>query len=104
MTLAELIRAIDSKKRAIRAQEIERANFDYVLADLIGASVARIYSSKSKFPSITEVYSFLFDTEEIKEKQQEKIDELSVARFKQFAQSYNKKIKKEVSMNSERET
>lgn len=96
MTLAELVRAIESKKRIIKQQEQERATYDYILADLIGHSVARVYSSKTKYPSIAEAYPSLFNSEDIEEKQQEKRDELSALRFKQFAQSYNRKFKKEV--------
>ena len=96
MTLAELIRAINSKKRMQVERAKERASFDYVLADLIGRSISRIYSSSSTMPQISEVYPSLFDSEELQEKQQKKKDELSALRFKQFAQSYNKRFSKEV--------
>ena len=104
MTLAELERAINSKKRVKKQQDQEKAAFDYILADLIGRSVARIYSSSAKLPDITEMYSTLFDSPEIQEKKQEQKDELSALRFKQFAQSFNKKIKdrEEVGKNDER--
>lgn len=96
MTLAELERAISSKKRVKKQQDQERAAFDYILADLIGRSVARIYSSSAKLPEITEVYTTLFDNQDIQEKKQEKLEELSALRFKQFAQAHNKKFNKEV--------
>lgn len=93
MTIAELNRIVESKKRIQKQQAQERAYFDYALADLIGRSVARIHSSANQLPQIGEVYPGLFDMEAINERIQEKRDELSVLRFKQFAQSYNKKFK-----------
>ena len=95
-TLAELTRLIDSKKRIQKREYQDKAHFDYVMADLIGRSFARIYSSSNKLPDIAEVYPTLFDVEEVQMKRQEKKDELSVLRFKQFAQSFNKKFNKEV--------
>lgn len=96
MTLAELERLIESKARVKKREEQERASFDYILADLIGRSISRIYSSSAKMPEMNEVYPSLFDSQEIQEKKQDKQDELSALRFKQFAQAYNKKMSKEV--------
>ena len=96
MTIAELDRLIESKKRIQKREQQDKASFDYILADLIGRSVARLYSSSARMPEISAAYPTLFDSEEIQEKKQEKKDELSTLRFKQFAQSYNKKFNKEV--------
>lgn len=96
MTFAELDRYTESQNRIIKRQEREKASFDYILADLIGRSVARIYNSSNKMPAVAEAYPSLFDGEEMKEKIQEKKDSLSALRFKQFAQSHNKKFTKEV--------
>lgn len=93
MTIAELMRAVSSKKRVIKQQEQERASFDYVLAELIGRSISRIYSSSAEMPDISEAYPSLFDGKEVEEQKQEKKDELSAVRFKQFANSFNKKLK-----------
>ena len=93
MTIAEINRAIASKRRIDKIRAQERASFDYILADLIGRSVARVYSSSNKVPDINQVYPSLFNTEEIAEKRQQKKDELSALRFKQFAQSFNSKFK-----------
>lgn len=90
MTIAELERLIESKKRVKAQKDKEKASFDYILADLIGRSVSRVYSSSNKYPEIHEVYPTLFDSEEIQEKKQEQLDELSALRFKQFAQAYSK--------------
>ena len=91
MTLAEVVRAIETKKRIQKEEERRRASFDYILADLMGRSIARIYNSSNSIPSINEVYPSLFESEEIEEKIQDKRDELSALRFKQFAASFNKK-------------
>lgn len=93
MTLAELGRALNSKKRMMKLNEQRQASYDYILADLIGRSVARVHSSANRYPPIYEVYPTLFDNEEVIQKQQEKKAELSALRFKQFAQSYNAKYK-----------
>ena len=89
MTLAELERAIDSKKRIINQKQKQQATFDYVLADLIGRSIARIHSSTNNLPKISEIYPTLFDEIEVEENIQAKKDELSATRFKIFAQSFN---------------
>lgn len=92
MTLAEIERAIASRKRVMKVQAQERASFDYILADLIGRSVGRNYSSTTKIPDITAAYPSLFNTQEVEEKRAEKQAELSALRFKQFADSFNKKF------------
>ena len=96
MTLAEVIRSIESKKRQQKLQAQERASYDYILADLIGRSVSRIYSNSTRLPQIYEVYPTLFDGVEMEEQKQQKQMELSAIRFKLFAQSYNKKHTTEV--------
>lgn len=93
MTLAELIRAIESKKRRDKEAAKEKAYFDYILADLIGRSNSRNYHSSNSLPTLSDVYPSLFDSEEIEVKKQEQKDNISAIRFKQFAQSYNKKFK-----------
>lgn len=90
MTLAELIRVFESDKRRRKTEAQERASFDYILADLIGRSVSRIYSSSSVYPDISEIYPTLFDSAKIEEAKQQKANELSAARFRQFANSFNK--------------
>lgn len=93
MTIAEVMRAIESYNRRHRAAERQQAAFDYILADAIGKSMSRIYSSSARMPKLYELYPALFDSEEIQEQEQAKRDELSVLRFKQFAQAHNDKFK-----------
>ena len=99
MTLAELDRAMASRHRMIKAQAQEKASFDYLLADLIGKSIARIHSSANTMPEISEVYPSLFDSQEIQEKRQEQKAELSALRFKLFAKSYNDRFKEVAKKN-----
>lgn len=96
MTLAEAIRATESKQRQQKAAAQEKAAFDYILADLIGRSVARIHSSSNRMPQLAETYPSLFDSEEIEAEKQAKQMELSAIRFKAFAQSFNSKYNREV--------
>lgn len=93
MTIAELVRAIESAKRKHKAQAQERAAMDYILADLIGHSVARIHSSSNHLPQLYEAYPTLFSADDVEDKRQVKKDELSALRFKQFANAFNKKYK-----------
>lgn len=93
MSIAELMRAIESYNRRYRVAERQQAAFDYILADAIGKSVGRIYSSSATMPQLYELYPSLFNGEEIQAQEQAKRDELSVLRFKQFAQAHNDKLK-----------
>lgn len=93
MTLAELERLTKSKLRVEKARAQEKATFDYILADLIGKSIGRMFSSSVTYPEISEVYPSLFEKEDMQEKKQEKKAELSALRFKHFAESYNKRFK-----------
>lgn len=99
MTLAELTRAIDSKKRVQRQEAREKAYYDYILADLIGRSVGRLYSSAGKLPELYEAYPNIFDSQEIEEKKQAQKAELSAIRFKQFAKFHNDRFKEVANVN-----
>ncbi len=91
MTIVEIERAINSKRRVKKIEAKEKARFDYILADLIGKSVSRIYNSSNKIPEINEVYPSLFASQEVEEQRAAKMDELSALRFRQFANAHNKK-------------
>ena len=93
MSYAEIERYLSSRKRRMEAEERKKASFDYILADLMGRSISRIYSSSNKMPPISEVYPSLFSQEEEQAAMQKKKDELSALRIKQFAQAFNKKFK-----------
>lgn len=81
-------------------QAQEKASYDYILANLIGAYVAKVLDDKGgvTIPAIHEVYPWAYDDaeeaqKETEEKIQQRKDELSALRFKQFAQSYNNHLK-----------
>lgn len=93
MTIAELERVVESKRRVMKREAQERATYDYILGDLIGRSIGRIYNSKNQYPEIFEIYPSLFESETINEEKRNKQVELSALRFKQFAHSYNKNFK-----------
>lgn len=96
MTLAEVNRAANSKIRMTKIEDEKKASFDYILADLIGRSISRLYSSSGKMPSLSESYPSLFSKEEEVKTIQQKKNELSALRFKQFANSYNNRFNGEV--------
>jgi hypothetical protein len=97
MTIAEIIRAIESYNRMKNYEMQQRASYDYILAKLLTKGVGIVLGSKESFPSIEETYPNLFS--DVKKAEQEKIQEqktnLSTLRFLQFAQSYNSRFKQQ---------
>lgn len=96
MTIGEVERVIKSKNRVKRIEEKERAAYDYILANMIARGVSAAIVGGDGIPSINEVYGSLFE-ENQKQKQDEKQNirnELSVLRFKQYANFHNNKMKK----------
>lgn len=104
MTPGEVVRYAESRTRVRRLEAQEKATYDYILANLIVKGVGLTLGSKGSFPSIKEAYPTLFQEEvyptlsqeevkEVEEHNKEQRMSLSALRFKQFAQSYNKKFK-----------
>ena len=95
MTPAEVVRYVESRQRVMKREAQEQAMRDWTQADLIGRSIARIYSKDAKLPEVWEAYPALFSQEKqaIEEERERRQDELTAERFKQFAQSFNKKLK-----------
>lgn len=99
MTIGEVSRHIDSQNRCRRMEAQEKASYDYIQAQLIIKGVSLCLGAKDPFPDIYTAYPGIFD--EVKQEQEQALEEkkinLSVLRFKQFAQTYNNKfINKEV--------
>ena len=94
MTFAEVQRANESYIRVKKVQTQEKAIFDYLLANLITKGVSKVLGDKSEYPTLEEAYPGVFD--DVVQEQKAKIEEqkmhLSALRFKQFAQSYNKRF------------
>lgn len=103
MTPAEVNRAIASSNRIAKAELKERATFDYIQANLIIKGFSIVMGGKGGYPSIHEAYPSVFEDmiREEEEKIQKKKDELSALRFRQFAEFYNTKNKKEVSKEAD---
>lgn len=99
MTIAELDRTTQSKLRVRKLEAQEKATYNYILADLIGHSVSRLFSKSVTLPEISSVYPTLFDSQELQEQKQAKLAELSALRFKQFAQTYTEKYKEVAKTN-----
>lgn len=92
MTFAEIERAAECWNRTHKREQQEKARLTHALADLIGHSVARIYSQNAKMPSLAEAFPNLFEVStQDQEKQAEATAEISALRFMQFAQAHNKK-------------
>lgn len=92
MTLAEFDRYVDSRRRVQEREGKEKATYDYILGDLIGRSIARIFDSNNQYPEIYDAYPAFFDREAIEEQREERTQELSAQRFMAFAESFNKKF------------
>lgn len=92
MTLAEFDRYVDSRRRVNEREAKEKATYDYILADLIGRSVSRLFDSSNKYPEIYDAYPSLFEKDKIEQQRQERLDELSAQRFMAFAKSFNDKF------------
>ena len=94
MTVAEILRHIDSYNRTYKQKTQEKATYDYILASLIVRGVSITLGSKDSYPPIQEVYSGLFteETQAAQAKVEENKAILSALRFKQFANSYNKQF------------
>lgn len=94
MTLAELENYIASYKRVQKRKAQDKAFADYRLADLIGYSIARLYSKDAKYPEIYDAYPAIFDKEAIEQARQEAENKKAFDWLKQFADSFNE-IKEE---------
>ena len=102
MTPGEVGRAIESNNRIVKLEAQERATFDYIQANLIVKGFSITMGGKGNYPSIEEAYPTIFEDllQKQEEKIQEKKEELSAIRFRQFAESFNDRFKKEVSKES----
>lgn len=101
MTLAEFDRFVESQRRIKDREAKEKAYYDWVLGDLIGRSMGRIYSANNHYPKIYEAYPTIYDKEEMERKEQERRDELSALRLQEFLKSFNEKKNKKKEVESD---
>lgn len=92
MTIAELERAVKSWRRVEQQRAKETATHNYISALLIGKSVASYFSEEITMPPIEEIYPTLFTDNSKQVEKQNKQQELYALRFRQFANSYNKRF------------
>lgn len=87
MTVGEIERYSEGAVWRMKSE----AQFNYILADLIGISVARLMSKEVKYPDIKEVYPSLFNNDIKVEDEVEDRTEASVNNFMEFALKLNAK-------------
>lgn len=78
-------------KRRREQEAQEKATYDYILGDLIGRSLARIYNSENHYPEIYEAYPSIFDKEKIEYARQEELNRQTAERLQRFMESFNSK-------------
>ena len=92
MTIAEVMRFEEGAMWRMK----QKAQFDYILANLIGISCARIMSKDVKYPAFNEAYNFN-DNEHQEEEENEQIAQdiatQNINRFLEFAMRHNAKMK-----------
>ena len=92
MTKAEVERYLEGAAWRMKV----KAQFDYLQADLFGISIARIFDSELEFPSVEQIYTFLFENTQSQEEQKNEEEirmENSVNRFMEFALKHNAKLR-----------
>ena len=90
MSLAEVMSWQDGAIYRMKS----KAQFDYILADLIGISAGRMMSNDAKYPSIDEVYPNLFEKQEEEHNEEEEVAKNNINRFMEFALKHNAMMKK----------
>ena len=71
-----------------------KAQFHYILADLIGISAARMMSEDVTYPAIEDVYPNLFEKEKEEQDNEAEIATNNINRFMEFALKHNAMMKK----------
>ena len=102
MTIAEVERYCEGATWRLKQQ----AQFDYSLADLIGASIGRLISKDITYPTIYQAYPHLFEEEKKIEAEEEAKSEIattnSINNFLAFAMKHNAKMRGVETENYER--
>ena len=85
MSLAEVMRWQEGAIYRMKS----KAQFDYILADLIGISAGRMMSNDVTYPAIEDVYPNLFEKEKEEHDNEAEIATNNINRFLQFAMAHN---------------
>ena len=91
MTIAEVMRFEEGAMWRMK----QKAQFDYILANLIGISCARIMSKDVKYPAFNEAYNFSDNEHQEEENEQiaQDIATKNINRFLEFAMKHNARMK-----------
>lgn len=92
MTIAEVVRWQEGAMWRLKS----KAQYDYILADLIGISAGRMMSKDVKYPALEDVYPNLFNDDKQEEEHDDdaEIATNNINRFLQFAMAHNAAMKK----------
>ena len=90
MTVAEVERWQEGAVFRLKS----KAQFDYILADLIAASVSRMMSNYIEYPAIEDAYPNLFEKEKEEHDKEAEIAQNNINRFMEFALKHNAMMKK----------
>lgn len=86
---------MEAAQRRELAEQRKRALYDYKLADLIGRSMARLYSKTAALPELSEAYPQLFDEGQLAEAKAEREAERFAAQLRAFAAAHNDRLEVE---------
>ena len=96
MTVAEIERYLEGAVWRLKT----KAQFDYSLADLVGASIARVFSSDVEYPTLYQAYDGLFAEEAEEKRKADAIEEETMTKSKNnflaFAMAHNARMNKGV--------
>ena len=97
-TFAEFLITVEAYNKKKKDELREKAQMDYILADLIGASVARLLDKRSKYPKFEKVYNFTEKSSDFDKKSAEKPEknwDREVAFLYHYAAVHNAKRNKQ---------
>ena len=96
MSLSDIKRYFEKVAEKQLNEQRTAAILQYIQADIIGASVARLMSKSAKFPPLEKVYPNLFEPvlDEMEIAKQNRRNELSIERMKIYAAAHNRKRQK----------
>jgi hypothetical protein len=104
-TLKEVTQYVEAYKKQQQNKLEEQAYFDWMLANLIGNSVARLMSKDAKFPKLEEAYPFINETEDkpkLDENELTSEEKLASAHIMEWAMAMHRKQEKKRKQNEDK--